>query len=226
MMSRLFGRRYSRGLSLVQRTTLESLLARYRIFLPTQGDGLVDPREFFTEGVVRVWLEVGFGTGEHLLSLARMYTDVGVIGCDVYVNGILSLLRGIEGYGLGNVRIFTDDGGIVLGVLSECSIEVCSILFPDPWPKKRHHKRRFLQGYNLDNLARVMSDDGLLCIGSDDEGLIDWMLGRVCGHGMFVLEECTERRCRGCSMTRYERKALLCGRRPLYLRFRRMRRGG
>ena len=221
---RLFGRRYSRKLSLKQRHSLNLWLTRYGIPLPLQQHLLFHPRTLFNKPVRSIWLEIGFGTGEHLLSLAQMYPDIGMIGCDVFVNGILRLLRQVERYEVWNIRIFMDDAARLLDVLEEGSIGGCCLLFPDPWPKRRHHKRRFLKTDNLDKLARVMSDGAQLCLASDESDLVVWMLQQTTEHGSFLFLGQSQRRCTGCSTMRYEQKALSCGRKPLYLLFQRIKR--
>ena len=96
-------------------------------------------------GPREVWLEVGFGAGEHLVWQAEQHPDVGLIGCEPYMNGVAKCLAHIERTGVGNVRLFTDDARLVMAALPEQSLSRAFVLFPDPWPKTRHHKRRFVR---------------------------------------------------------------------------------
>ena len=113
-----------------------------------------------------VWLEVGFGAGEHLVWQAEHNPGIGLIGCEPFVNGVAKCLAHIERTGVGNVRLFTDDARFVMAALPPQSLSRVFVLFPDPWPKTRHHKRRFVQRPHLDVLARLL----LLCRAQGDEG--------------------------------------------------------
>ena len=103
-----------------------------------------------------VWLEIGFGAGEHLVWQAEQHPDVGLIGCEPYLNGVAKCLAHIERTGAGNIRLFTDDARLVMAALPDRSLGRVFVLFPDPWPKTRHHKRRFVQRETLDRLAELM----------------------------------------------------------------------
>ena len=108
--------------------------------------------------VAAVWLEIGFGAGEHLAAQAEHHPDIGFIGCEVFEAGIVRLLGEVVRRGLGNVRLFTDDARLLLAALPPASLGRLFVLFPDPWPKRRHHKRRLIAPATLDLLASVMKD--------------------------------------------------------------------
>ena len=122
-----------------------------------------------------MWLEVGFGSGEHLAAQAAANPAIGFIGCEPFVNGIAGLLGHIDKQRLGNIRIHPDDARPVLDRLPDASISRCFVLFPDPWPKKRHIERRFIGPVNLPKLARVMKKGAELRVASDDPTLQLWM---------------------------------------------------
>ncbi len=114
-----------------------------------------------------LWLEVGFGGGEHLLSMAQKYPNVGIIGCEPYVNGVAMLLPRLVKKNLENVRLFMDDARILFEVLPDLSISKLFLLFPDPWPKKRHRRRRFINKENIELLKRILKIDALIYIATD-----------------------------------------------------------
>ena len=132
-----------------------------------------------------VWLEVGFGAGEHLVWQAKEHPDVGLIGCEPYINGVAKCLAHIEREGVSNVRLFTDDARLVMAALPDQSLSRAFVLFPDPWPKSRHHKRRFVQRDNLDILARLMKPGAELRLATDDPSYLPWMVEHACTHPAF-----------------------------------------
>ena len=190
----------------------------------------LNPRGLFDRQVGRVWLEIGFGSGEHLAAQAGADGTIGFIGAEPYVGGVANLLGSIRRMGLGNVRVFADDGRLLLEALAAASIERAFLLFPDPWPKKRHHKRRFVNRENLDSLARVLEDGAELRIATDDRGYLGWILERVTRHPAFdwtaVAPSDWRLRPPDWPGTRYEAKAAAEGRSAAFLRFRRRSRGG
>jgi tRNA (guanine-N7-)-methyltransferase len=197
------------------------MLPRLRVTLPKEG-GTLDPGGMFEPPVADVWLEIGFGGGEHLAAVAAENPRIGFIGCEPYVNGVANLLVLVERLGLGNVRIFDDDARLVLGALAEASIGRVALLFPDPWPKKRHANRRFVCRATLDALARVLRDGAELRIASDDPLLVRWTLAAVIAHPAFGWSPKGPEDWRGrpadWPATRYEQKAVARGARCTYLR--------
>lgn len=221
---RLHGRRWGRPLRKGQQQLMETLLPRLEIRLPEAGERL-DPRALFDPPPRAVWLEIGFGAGEHIAWQAARHPEIGLIGAEVFRNGVAKLLRRVEERGLGNVRVLVGDGRDLVEVLPDASLERLFVLFPDPWPKTRHHKRRLVQDSTLDAFARVLADSGELRLATDDMGYLRWTLAHLRGHPAF---EWLARRPRDWRerpadwpATRYELKALGQGRRPAYLRYRR-----
>ena len=219
----LFGRRQGKRLRPGRKSLLTSLLPQLAVSLPTTG--FLDPTTCFDRQVREVWLEIGFGGGEHLAAQARANPQVGIIGCEPFINGVAALLTAIERDPLNNVRVFADDGRILLDVIENATIGRMFLLFPDPWPKKRHHKRRFVTTANLDHCARVLRPGAELRVATDDGEYCDWILQRFISHGSFRWEARGPKDWRERPLdwpeTRYELKAWAAGRRPVFLRFRR-----
>ncbi len=200
---------------------LESLLPTLAL-TPERGR---DPRDYFrnADGIFDVWLEVGFGTGEHLAWQAEAHTQIGLIGAEPYVAGMAKLLSKIADNDLCNIRLYTEDVRDVIAAAPDASFGRIFILFPDPWPKTRHHKRRFIQMAMLDELARVMKRGAELRFATDDAGYLDWALERFCAHSAFrwMAEWPADWSIRPPDWpeTRYEAKAKKAGRKCSYLRF-------
>lgn len=208
---------------------MAELLPRLAISLPPDDERVIDPFRLFERPPDEVWLEIGFGGGEHLAEQARAHPRVGMIGCEVFVNGIASLLGHVDRLKLENVRIFPDDARLLLDRLPEGSIGRAFLLFPDPWPKTRHQRRRFISRDNLDRLARLLADGAELRVATDDPGYVRWTLEQVLPHPAFrwLARRPGDWRERPADWppTRYEQKALREGRRPVYFRFLRLPRG-
>jgi len=172
-----------------------------------------------------VALEVGFGAGEHLADQARCAPGTGFIGSDVFENGVVKLVEEAKRLGLANLRLFIDDARLLLDALPESSLARAFILFPDPWPKQRHHKRRFVSTATLDRLAYALADGAELRLATDDMAYLRWMLERLTAHRAFewLARRPGDWRTRppDWPATRYEEKALAAGRQPVFLRFRR-----
>lgn len=217
---RTFGRRRGHRLRQARSDLIGGLLPGLR--LPAAGS--IEPSDLFATPKRAMWLEIGFGGGEHLAGQAAAHRDVGFIGCEVYIDGVASLLRHIDGLRLDNVRLHDGDAREVLDRLPDASLERIYLLFPDPWPKVRHHKRRFVSPPMLDALSRVLSDDGQLIFASDHGDYMRWTLERAIAHADFRWEARSAadwRRPAGWVETRYEAKALAAGGRCFYLSFRR-----
>ena len=217
-----FGRRRGRKLRAGRAALLDTLLPALRVALPP-GDPAVDPASFFATPPRELWLEIGFGGGEHLAWQAAANPDLGLIGCEPYENGIVALLGHVRDGGLGNVRIWPDDARPLLERLAPGSIARAFVLFPDPWPKARHHKRRLIQAPFLDLLAAALRPGAELRIATDHAAYLDWILERAPSHPGFVLARRMDARPDDWPQTRYEAWSVSEGRRPAYLRF--VRRG-
>jgi tRNA (guanine-N7-)-methyltransferase len=218
---RSYGRRKARPLSERKDRLLKELLPRLRLNL-----GQTSPlASLFAKPVREVWLEIGFGSGEHLLWQAEHHPDIGIIGCEPFINGVASLLGGIETQGLETIRIHDGDARDVLAWLPEGSIGRAFLLFPDPWPKKRHLKRRLLSAETASLLARVLKPGAELRFASDSGDYACEALLTLARSGAFAWEarRADDWRVRPADWpeTRYEKKALREGRKPAYLSFRR-----
>ena len=171
-----------------------------------------------------LWLEVGFGGGEHLVHMAARYPEVGIIGCEPFVNGVAMLLGKIRQAGVENLRIHPGDVRDLFDVLPEASVAKCFLNYPDPWPKARHHRRRFVtQGY-LAALARVMAPGAEFRVATDIPDYVRQTLEEVPVAGFDLVRQAGEGGAwEDWLSTRYEQKALREGRHPHYLTF--VRRG-
>lgn len=168
-------------------------------------------------------LEIGFGGGEHLIAAAAAEPDVDFIGCEPFVNGMARLLARIEAAALGNIRLHQGDAAEIIDRLPHASLSRVYIFYPDPWPKRRHRKRRFISDENLARLARVMRPGAELRFATDIDDYAAWTLARLratstfrwrATHAHDWLEPWT-----GWTRTKYESKAIAAGRRPAYLTF-------
>jgi tRNA (guanine-N7-)-methyltransferase len=223
----LYGRRRGRALRPGRRHLLEAGLPALRFALPAAG--ALDPRTLFPAPRDAIWLELGFGGGEHLAAQAEAHRAIGMIGAEIFENGVAKLLADIERRALGNVRIFTDDARLLVAALGDASIARAFILFPDPWPKERHKKRRLVSHDLLSELARAMTDESELRLATDDMDYARAMLALGSAHRDFRSPASGpsdwRERPGDWPATRYERKAIAAGRKPLYLRFQRRARG-
>ena len=179
----------------------------------------IDPGAIF--GLRPLWLEVGFGGGEHLVQMAAANPDVGIIGCEPYVNGIAMFLGKARAAGVGNMRIHPGDVRDLFEVLPAASVHKAFLNYPDPWPKARHHRRRFVtQGY-LEALARVMAPGAEFRVATDIEDYVRQTLEEVPRAGFDLVSQGGVAWSDWIS-TRYEQKALREGRVPHYLTYRRV----
>jgi tRNA (guanine-N7-)-methyltransferase len=224
----LHGRHKGRPLRPAQQRVLDELLPELEVRLPESGH--LDPAGPFGPGIGQVWVEVGFGAGEHLAWQAAHNPNVGVIGAEHFRDGIARLLRQVETAGLTrNVRVYQGDGRDLLDALAPASLSRVFVLFPDPWPKLRHHKRRIVQQAQLDQIAHVLADGGELRLATDDPSYQRWMLVEMQRHWAFAwtAERPADWRERPADWppTRYEEKAVAEGRQPIFLSYRRVARG-
>jgi tRNA (guanine-N7-)-methyltransferase len=204
----LYGRRKGPKLRGRQAELLDSLLPKLTLQLE-QG---ADPRGYFASPVEDVWLEIGFGAGEHLHALARTNPQVGLIGAEPFINGVAKLLSKLEPGEGDNIRIHMGDARDILDALPDASLGRVMILFPDPWPKTRHAKRRFIQMNTLDAMARVLKPGSELRFATDDPIYLAWALERLCAHSAFQWTARGAQDWRGrpesWPQTRYEAKAI------------------
>jgi len=218
-----YGRRQGRPLRDSRKKLMESLLPRITVTV-THGQE-IDPASLFPAAMDQYWLEIGFGGGEHLAAQAAQHRDVGLIGCEIFLNGIASALSHIEAEALENVRIYPEDVRDLLPVLKAGAFDKIFLLFPDPWHKVRHANRRFVNQANLDIVASLLKPGGEFRIGSDDPTYIGWSLAHATRHPAFkwLAEKSSDWLVRPDDWppSRYEQKAIRQGRVPHYFRFKR-----
>jgi len=217
---RFFGRRISRKLSDSKTILLKNALPDYAITTSSVKAFLINKKK---DDNNIFWLEVGFGSGEHLINQAMKHPNVFFIGCDLYINGIVSLLRQILEKKINNIAIFTEDARELISRSPNSLFSKVFILFPDPWPKRRHFKRRLINQEFLDSLARVMEHGGMLYLCSDILSYIRWILYQVFRNSNFVWTirryNDWKKRVNNNSLTKYERKARDDSRAVFHLEF-------
>ena len=224
----MYGRRRGKKLRPRRQALIDTLLPKLRL-LPDPGGAPLDLMAAFTHPVSGVWLEVGFGAGEHLARQAKQNPGTGFIGCEPFINGIAALLSRIDEDGLENIRLYDEDARLLLPMLPDAVIDKVFVLFSDPWPKKRHHRRRFISRPTLEELARVMADNGELRLASDHMGYVSDILEILAANEDFSWMARSQKDWTqpppDWVETRYEQKALEQGIKPVYLRFQRRSRG-
>jgi tRNA (guanine-N7-)-methyltransferase len=216
-----FGRRRGKTVSPLQAAALESGLGLYRLDLTRPPPG--ELKSLFEAPVAAVRLEIGFGGGEHLLSEGAIHADTGFIGVEPFVNSMAKMMAALADKPLANIRVYDDDATRLLDWLPGASLSGIDLLYPDPWPKKKHWKRRFVSPANLDRFARVLQSGGTFRFASDIASYVNWTLLSCARHGGFAWQarEAADWHTpyAGWPGTRYEAKALREGRRPAYLTF-------
>ncbi|MDC9701153.1 MAG: tRNA (guanosine(46)-N7)-methyltransferase TrmB [Alphaproteobacteria bacterium] len=218
---RFYGRRKGYRLRPSQKCLIDQFLPRFRI---TPSSFTEDLRDLFSFSPEEIWLEIGFGSAEHLLSQARLNPLCGLIGVEPFINGMVKALSGIEAENLENIRIYDGDVRDLLPLFPSGSLTRIFTLFPDPWPKARHQKRRLFSSEMIDECARLLAPGGELRIASDISDYIDWILRRIYRHPSFRWQACCARDWRVRPddwpvVTRYEAKAACLGRPSSYLCF-------
>ena len=221
MVRRLYGRRRGHRLRDHQAELVEQLLPKLQVPLDQSN---LNAQDLFAD-IDDVWLEIGFGAGEHLIAQTEAHPRIGMIGCEPFLNGMASLLAEIEKRALTRIRPQMGDARDVLDILAPQSIGRVFLLYPDPWPKKRHHKRRFVSEQSLTQLGRVMRPGAIFRVATDIPDYCRWTLGHVLRHSDFewLAERPQDWRNPPPDWvpTRYEVKAKAAGRTPIYLNFRR-----
>ena len=219
-----FGRRHGKTIRPLQAAAMERLLPRYRLDLSVPAPEKL--ATLFSTPVDDVRLEIGFGGGEHLLHESGRNPGTGFIGVEPFVNGMAKLTVALESDPRGNLRVYGDDATRLLDWLPASSLSGIDLLYPDPWPKKRHWKRRFVSSVNLDRFARVLAPGGLFRFASDIDTYVNWTLLHCRAHAAFEWvassPEGWRRPYEGWPGTRYEAKTIREGRTPAYLTFRRL----
>ena len=178
---RSYGRIKSRPIKARQAGLMDSLLPQIAIDM----SGPVDPLAIQPDAA-EVWLEIGFGGGEHMAAQAARRPEVLILGAEPFLNGVASAVRHVEEQALRNVRILHGDARELMAALPDRSLDRIFILFPDPWPKTRHHKRRIVQADTLRDMARLLKPGGRLRFATDWAAYVDWTLERVLAHPEFA----------------------------------------
>lgn len=173
---RSFGRIKSRPIKPRQAALFDTLMPS--IAVPDPAAGPIDPKAMMPEAEA-VWLEIGFGGGEHLAAQAARHPDTLMIGCEPFLNGVASALRHVEEGGLTNVRLLADDARLLMQALPDASLDRVMILFPDPWHKARHNKRRLLQDETAQEIARLLKPGGRVRFVTDWADYGEWALERL-----------------------------------------------
>ncbi|GHC69868.1 tRNA (guanine(46)-N(7))-methyltransferase TrmB [Limoniibacter endophyticus] len=224
-----YGRRLGRPLRETQAEQMEEGLSRLKLDL--EAPAPADIKTLFAKQVKEVRLEIGFGGGEHLLHDSRVNPETGLIGIEPFVNGMAKLLAAIAPQRGGEdwpatIRVYNDDATQVLDWLPDACLDGIALFYPDPWPKKRHWKRRFVSQVNLDRFARVLKPGSLFRFASDIDTYVNWTLEHCEAHPAFEWQAKSaadwHTPYENWPGTRYEAKALREGRRPAYLRFQRI----
>ncbi len=214
----LYGRRMGRPLSSGLAASLESALPSMRLDIGKPAPARLS--ELFPVPAKDVWLEIGFGGGEHLLFQAEAHKDTGFIGCEPFISGVAKLVHGAEQSGLQNIRVYDDDANHVLDWLPQASIGRVYVLFPDPWPKRRHKKRRFLNKDGITRLARVMRPGSHLQFASDIADYAGMVQEVIAASPHFDFEPgLLQNRPDDWPLTRYAEKAIEAGRRCQFFIF-------
>jgi tRNA (guanine-N7-)-methyltransferase len=221
---RSYGRRKGKPLSARKERLLKDLLPRLRLGLAKPAPKAL--QALFPVPVQEVWLEIGFGSGEHLIWQAAQHKNVGLIGCEPFINGVAALLGAIDERGIEIIRVHDGDAREVLAWLPDGSVARIFILFPDPWPKKRQLKRRLISSDTIKDIVRVLVTGGELRFASDSADYTARVQFYMDKSGAFsrVAIGSSEWADRPPDWpeTRYERKALSDERQPFYLIYRRL----
>jgi tRNA (guanine-N7-)-methyltransferase len=221
--STLYGRRKGKPLSARRSHLMATAYKALAIDLTTPPAAPLSG--IFSVPVEDVRLEIGFGGGEHLVHAATAAPGTGFIGVEPFLEGMAKAVAAIDAAGSQNVRLFDGDATDLLDWLPAASLTEVDLLYPDPWPKRRHWKRRFVNKQNLDRLARVLKPGGQFRFASDIDSYVEWTLFHLIRHPDFSwTAQCADdwrRPFAGWPGTRYEAKALRAGRTPTYLTFRR-----
>ena len=216
-----YGRRKGRPLRNTSKRLLEELLPAYVV-----PDNTSDPDKLFTHNPRKLYLEIGFGGGEHLAMVAKNHPENAYIGAEPFLNGVSSFLKYCQNEALKNVRIWPDDIRLQLSSWPNECLDGIFIMFPDPWPKIRHSSRRIINKDNLAAFARLIKVGGSLRMASDHASAKNWILSGMLENPYFdwtaESPDDWNMQPQDCPETRYMRKALKEGRRPAWFDFKRV----
>ena len=230
-MLRFFGRRKGKSIGASRERLMDNLLPKVKLVVPKKGK--INMTKIFPFKPKEIWLEIGFGGGEHVAELAKINKKVGFIGAEPFLNGVSSLLAHLNGSHRfprqetdleegrsDNVRIWPDDIRPVFEHLPDGVFERIFVLYPDPWPKARHAERRFINQANLPELYRLLSPTGCLFVATDVAGYADWVQEQMAIFKKFSLKNKDLHKApTDWVPTRYEQKGIEAGRTPIYFVF-------
>lgn len=207
---RSFGRKQGRAPKGIRQDAMEALLPKLSI--PLETTNITSLGSLFEKPYDHYALEIGYGAGEHLHFQASRSPEFGFIGCEPFLNGVGNLLATIDEKPVENIRIWQEDARLLLAQLPDACLQKVFILFPDPWPKTRHHKRRIVKNDLLNELARVMKPNALLRMATDHHDYAAWMLSHIMNHPQFNWDANTpadwQTPPKDWVLTRYQEKAL------------------
>lgn len=223
---RVFGRRQGRPLNPSRKNVIDQILPEISITEETLTEsGNFPAGEWFPCPEKPVWFEIGFGSGEHLSGIMRQDPECNYIGAEPFINGMAAFLKDIQDEPKDNIRVYMDDAMRLAKTMGDACLEGIYILNPDPWPKKRHHKRRIVSTENLNVFARIIKPGGKLIMATDVDELAEWMLYHSFRHSGFVWTAKNRSDWTnspdGWIKTRYEQKGKEQGRSQTYLIFER-----
>lgn len=237
---KFYGRQHGRKLRKTRTRLVEDFLPKISINLPEDENEKIDLSSLFSFNPKEIWLEVGFGGGEHLAGQAKKNPDIGIIGSEVFINGVASLLAHITGYHengtlpeeqeisvtddrTDNIRIYNKDVRQLFPHLDDGCLDKIFVLFPDPWPKSKHKERRFIGPDNLPQLARLLKKGGVLRVATDHKTYKSWALRCLSKDPNFKWKaKCSDDWRKEPSdwiRTRYQEKAIKEGRKAIWLDF-------
>ena len=221
----IYVKRVGRKLRKAQQSYLEHNLPVYDLlqYLTNTPEGQrIDLQGYFKQ-LELIWLEIGFGSGEHLIHQAKLNPNAGLIGCEVFLNGVASLLGKLQNKRFSNIGLFTHDVRDLFDLLPDRSMSRVFLLYPDPWPKKRHYRRRFVNPDFLNPLARIMTKGAELRIATDIPDYCRQAIEELNKHPQFnwPVESMSDwqQSWPDWHSTRYEQKAIREGRKPIYMTF-------
>lgn len=226
----IYGRRRGRKLSPTRESRFEAWLPRLRFAAPEPG-AVLNPASLFSAPKKAYWVEVGFGDGGHMFALSQQHPDIGFIGVEPYEHGVAKLVMQVAarheaGDHRDNIRILTDDARLLLKALPDRAVARGFVLFPDPWPKKRHQWRRIVNADTLSDWARLIPWGGELRLATDVPDYQRWMLRHILAEPRFAwtAERSSDwlRRPDDWPASKYEQKAIAAGRIPHYYRLKRV----
>lgn len=215
--NRFFGRKTSKPLSESKKKLLDN--SKDILFELNEN---INTKDLFTNADIdNIYLEIGFGGGEHLLHQAKLYPNKAFIGCDAFITGQARVLRNIKENNIQNIRLYNGDALGLIKSLSSESLSGIYLLYPDPWPKKRHHKRRFIQKDTISIFHDILKLNGFFRFATDITDYIDWVFAHINDHGGFKLNHnhYYEKPFDDWVPTKYEQKALREGRNAHYFEF-------